>query len=90
LVQSIALFDTHPASAERLAARLRQHYPALRVEVRHNDPAGYDLVVNATPLGMEPGDPLPVDPSRLDRKTFVGEVVMRREMTPLLEAAAAR
>ena len=25
-----------------------------------------------------------------DPKTFVGEVVMKREMTPLLEAAAAR
>jgi shikimate dehydrogenase len=87
---SIALFDTHPRSAESLAARLRQHYPALRVEIRRNDPDGYDLVVNATPLGMKPGDPLPVDPTRLDRKTFVGEVVMKREMTPLLEAAAAR
>ena len=87
---SIALFDTRPRSAESLAARLRQHYPALRVEIRDNDPAGYDLVVNATPLGMESGDPLPVNPNRLDRKTFVGEVVMRREMTPLLEAAAAR
>jgi shikimate dehydrogenase len=87
---SIALFDTHPRSAESLAARLRQYYPALRVEIRPNDPAGYGLVVNATPLGMKPGDPLPVDPTRLDRKTFVGEVVMKREMTPLLEAAAAR
>jgi shikimate dehydrogenase len=39
---------------------------------------------------MKPGDPLPFDPTRLDRKTFVGEVVMKREMTPLLEAAATR
>jgi shikimate dehydrogenase len=84
---SITLFDTHPGSAESLAARLRQHYPAPRVEIGHNDRAGYDLVVNATPLGMNPGDPLPLDPTRLDRKTFVGEVVMKREMTPLLEAA---
>ena len=26
-----------------------------------NDPAGFDLVVNATPLGMKEGDPLPFD-----------------------------
>jgi len=44
---SIALFDTRPRSAESLAARLRQHYPALRVAIRDNDPAGYDLLVNA-------------------------------------------
>jgi shikimate dehydrogenase len=87
---SIVLSDTRPGSAESLATRLRRHYPELRVEIRHNDPAGYELVVNATPLGMEPGDPLPIDPTRLDRKTFVGEVVMKREMTPLLEAAATR
>lgn len=87
---SIALFDTRPRSAESLAARLRQHYPALRVEIRDNDPAGYDLVVNATPLGMNPGDPLPVDPARFARNTFIGEVVLKSEMTPFLEAAAAR
>jgi shikimate dehydrogenase len=87
---SIALFDTRSRSAESLAARLRQHYPAVAVEIRDNDPAGYDLVVNATPLGMKPGDPLPFDPTRLDRKTFVGEVVMKRKMTPLLEARESR
>jgi shikimate dehydrogenase len=87
---SIALFDTRPRSAKSLAARLNHHYPALRVEIGDNDPAGYDLVVNATPLGMNLGDRLPVDPTRLDRNTFVGEVVLKSEMTPLLEAAAAR
>jgi shikimate dehydrogenase len=39
---------------------------------------------------MKPDDPLPVDPKRLDSQAFVGEVVLKREMTPLLEAAAAR
>jgi len=87
---AIALCDASPASAEGLAARLRQNHPGLPVEVRTSDPAGYDLVVNATPLGMKPDDPLPFDVTRLGRDTFVGEVVMKQEMTPLLEAAAAR
>jgi shikimate dehydrogenase len=87
---SIALCDASPASAESLAARLRQHHPGLPVEVRSNDPCGYTLVVNATPLGMKSGDPLPIDVERLRRDTFVGEVVMKQEMTPLLQAAAAR
>jgi shikimate dehydrogenase len=86
----LALFDVLRGAAEGLAGRLRQHYPRLRVEVRDNDPAGYDLVVNATPLGMNAGDPLPFDPTRLARETFVGEVVMKAEMTPLLEAASRR
>ena len=87
---AIALFDTHRESAEALARRLAKHYPALDVRLATSDPAGYDLVVNGTPLGMKPGDPLPFDVSRLEPRTFVGEVVMKNEITPLLDAARAR
>jgi shikimate dehydrogenase len=86
---SIALYDTRREAAESLAAQLCTHYPALRVELRDNDPAGYQLVVNATPLGMEEGDRLPFDPDRLDPATFVGEVVLKGE-TPLVRAVARR
>jgi shikimate dehydrogenase len=89
-VRAIALFDVNGGSAEGLAGRLRRHYPALDVRVTSNDPAGYDLVVNGTPLGMSAGDPLPVDVSRLAKTTFVGEVVMKVEVTPLLHAARER
>ena len=89
-VASLSLFDTNSASVEGLAARLRQHYPKLGVHIRSNDPAGYDLVVNGTPLGMKATDPLPVDVTRLAPSTFVGEVVMKQEITPLLRAAKDR
>jgi shikimate dehydrogenase len=87
---AITVFDTDGAAADGLAARLRQHYPGIDVRVGSNDPAGYTLVVNGTPLGMKPGDPLPFDASRLAPETFVGEVVMKTEITPLLEAARSR
>lgn len=87
---TIALADTHHAAAAALAARLAKHYPALDLRLASGDPAGYDLVVNGTPLGMKPGDPLPFDVSRLEPSTFVGEVVLAQEITPLLEAARAR
>ena len=86
---SIAVSDVDPASADGLARRLRRHYPSIDVAIATNDPAGYDLAVNATPLGMNPGDPLPFDVARLSTSTFVGEVVMKQEITPLLEAARA-
>ena len=35
-------------------------------------------------------DPLPFDVARIDRRTFVGEVVMKQEITPLLAAAQAK
>ena len=86
----IDLFDTFTALAEGLAGRLKAHYRELEVELKAPDPAGYDLVVNCTPLGMKPDDPLPFDVSRLTPATFVGEVVSKAEMTPLLQAAQAR
>lgn len=86
----IALFDPHAPSQDGLAQRLQKHYPDLKVTTGSNEPSGFDLVVNATPMGMNPGDPMPLDVSRLDAKTFVGEVVMKSEMTAFLEAAKAR
>lgn len=86
----LAIFDPNGAGAEALAQRLREAYPALLAETGHNDPAGFDIVVNASPLGMNATDPLPMDVSRIDPATFVGEVVMKAEMTPFLAAAAAR
>ena len=87
---SIALCDIHAAAAQRLAARLRRHFPSLTVALQDNDPAGYRLVVNATPLGMSDGDPLPFDPARVDGDAFVGDVVLTAELSPLLKAVARR
>jgi shikimate dehydrogenase len=89
-VAVLALHDVHAAAAQGLAQRLGQHFPKVAVTAGGNDPAGFDLVVNATPLGMNADDPLPLDVSRLEAGSFVGEVVMRTEMTPFLQAARAR
>lgn len=89
-VGTLALFDVNDDAAQALAARLRTHYPQLQVRTGERDPAGHALVVNGTPLGMNEGDELPIDVSRLDARTFVGEVVMRTEMTAFLKAAQAR
>lgn len=89
-VGTISLFDVNVGAAQGLGERLHQHYPALVVTVGSNDPAGFDIVVNATPMGMNEGDPMPMDVSRIAPGTFVGEVVMRTEMTAFLAAAQAR
>jgi shikimate dehydrogenase len=88
--EEIGLYDVHSATAEALADRLRQNYRKLKVTVGSNDPAGFGLVVNATPLGMKPGDPMPMDISHLSPSTFVGEVVLKAETTAFLAAAKER
>jgi shikimate dehydrogenase len=89
-VARIGLYDATAAAADGLADRLRGHYPALEVRTGSNDPSGYALVANGTPLGMNEGDPLPMDVSRISPSALVGEVVMKQEMTPFLRAVAAR
>nr|WP_315300097.1 ThiF family adenylyltransferase [Raoultella terrigena] len=89
-VRALTLYDSHPQAAQALAGRLLQHYPALDLSLMQRDPQGHDLVVNATPLGMKADDPLPLDPQRLSPASWVGEVVMTHEMTPLLRAAQQR
>lgn len=89
-VATLSLFDSYTASQDGLAQRLRQHYPALEVITGSNDPAGFDVVVNATPMGMNAGDPMPMDIDRIAPSTFVGEVVMKTEMTAFLLAVQAR
>ena len=89
-IAEIGLFDRNAASSDGLATRLRNHYTALKVTTGSNDPAGYDVVVNATPMGMNEGDELPMNVSRIAPTTFVAEVVMKSEMTAFLAAAKAR
>jgi shikimate dehydrogenase len=36
---------------------------------------------------MNDGDPLPMDVDRISPDTFVGEVVMKQQITPFLQAA---
>ncbi|MEQ1612930.1 MAG: shikimate dehydrogenase [Hyphomicrobiaceae bacterium] len=86
----IGLYDPHAPTMKGLCDRLRQHYPKLNVTLGSIDPAGWDVVVNATPLGMKLNDPLPMDVSRIAPTTFVGEVVMKQEVTPFLAAARER
>ncbi|MFZ1813366.1 MAG: shikimate dehydrogenase [Rhizobiaceae bacterium] len=86
-VGHIALFDPREGASENLMRKLVSHYRDLNVTTDSNDPDGFDIVVNATPLGMDANDPLPFRCERLKRGALAGEVVMRKELTPFLEAA---
>jgi shikimate dehydrogenase len=87
---ALNLYDTRADAATALSTRLAQCYPKLRLSTGSKDPAGHDLVVNATPLGMNEGDPMPMDVARIAPEACVGEVVMKQEMTAFLKAVQAR
>jgi shikimate dehydrogenase len=49
--------------------------------------SGADLVVDATPLGLYPDDPVSFDPSLLARETLVMDLIYNPMETPLLKKA---
>lgn len=89
-VAKLGLKDFSPESAEALGARIKRHYPHIEVVTGSDDLDGFDIIVNATPIGMKEGDPLPFDMGRISSKMFIGEVVMKQEHTPFLQAALAK
>ena len=58
-----------------------------RVAVGRDDANGFDMVANATPMGMRAEDPFPVDIASLSTGMHVGDVVTVPEVTPLIAAA---
>jgi len=88
--KSIALYDVNAESVRTLAERLKRYFPEAEIKAGLKDPQGYQLVVNGTPLGMRPDDPLPIDVTRLQSSTLVADAVMKVDMTPLLREASAR
>jgi shikimate dehydrogenase len=54
------------------------------------DPRGCELVINATGLGMNVHDALPLDPDRLEPGSVVVDIVNAPDPTPLCRAAHAR
>ncbi len=91
----ITIANRTARKAEDLAARLRGRFPGLAAAAipgapGATDPAGHDLVVNATSLGLRAEDPLPLDAARLEPAMTVAEIIMKPERTPLLLAAERR
>ncbi|MGG5819433.1 shikimate dehydrogenase family protein [Falsiroseomonas sp. HW251] len=85
----LALNDVTAARAEALAALLRSNFPGTRAVPAPPYPRGFDIVVNATPLGLRAGDPLPLDASGLAAGQLVADVIPNPEVTPLIAAARA-
>jgi shikimate dehydrogenase len=89
-VAGLTIANRTATRAERLARDIAASYAAVAVAAGPPDPAGHDVVINATSLGMRPSDPLPVAVSRLAPGTLVCDIVTRPEQTRLLDEAAAR
>jgi shikimate dehydrogenase len=89
-VAAIGVHNRTRARAEALVARIRSEHPDCNVRVVGPDPSGYEIIINATSAGVDPGDGYPLDVSRLAPGMLAAEVVMAVRETPFLRVAAER
>lgn len=85
--RSLFLLNRTTSKAESLAVRLREAFPNLSVSTALPREGAIDIAINATSLGMRPGDDLPFPGALVDRASLVAECVVAPEITPLLELA---
>jgi len=90
--KEISLIDVDSSRVEQLARELGIGYPATQVRIGYPDKSERaDLLVNATPLGLKAGDPLPLDQNRwpVGNAGFVYDLIYQPAETALLGAAKA-
>jgi shikimate dehydrogenase len=87
--RSLAIFDVDEGRAEDLAVTVAAG-TGCQTRVGAPDPHGYEIVINATPLGMKSDDPMPVDPNRLVAGSTVVDIINSQDPTALCRAARAR
>ena len=89
--KTLLLFDLDPVKAKKLGNDIRNN-TAARVMVidqkglaKHSQDA--ECIINATPLGLKPGDPLPIQRQLIQKGHLICDLVYNPLWTPLLKAA---
>lgn len=89
-IRKLSIHNRTHSAAQQILQGIKSIYPGVETSLGSEDPIGFDLVVNATSLGMRAEDPLPLDASRLNATQAVAEIIMTPKLTPLLEQAQAK
>lgn len=87
-VAELFLVNRTPAKAEEVITEIRQRFPKLKATAGYPNGA-VDLLLNATSLGLKPGDTSPLDEAQfsLRQAKAVYDMIYRPAETPLLKAA---
>jgi shikimate dehydrogenase len=88
LPAQLVLSNRNIQRAEDAVQRITSVLPGVDIKTGPADAIGFDVVINATSLGLEDGDSSPVPAETLNPGMLVCEAVMRE--TPLLKAASER
>jgi len=86
---AIAVVDLNAERARTLIDQVRGNYPGCKITQGSALAPGFDIIINATPVGMRPGDGVPAEVAPFSRSMTVVDIVLAREPSPLLRRAAA-
>jgi shikimate dehydrogenase len=89
-VTHLTIANRTQSKVEDLIRRLKIAYPLADVRIGTADPAGHDLVVNGTSLGLKTGDALPFMTETLQPCQIIAEVIMDPEETAVMAHARAK
>lgn len=84
----LSLFDIDRPKAEKLANDLKEIRNNIHLLDRIQDTSKSDIIINATPLGMKPDDPLPIDTDQIRSGMIVYDLVYKN--TALLQEASPK
>lgn len=88
-VASLTIANRTFEKARELAAAVSKHFPAVPVSAGPADAGNQDLVIQATSLGLKPGEALPLDPATFTAGCGLFDIIAARD-TELMAAVAAR
>jgi shikimate dehydrogenase len=83
----ISVYDPETQRSVQLANSIEASFGVSCIAAGDNDPAGFDVIINASPLGLKTSDPLPLPTENISASAVVCDILMKNQPTPLLKAA---
>ena len=82
----LGLFDVDTARLTETVTKLSERFPG-KVFAHTNDPSGFDIIANVTPIGMKSSDPTPVQADKLSADMAVCDSITKPAVTELIKWA---
>lgn len=89
-LERVLINDLAGDRLDHLVSRLAARWPGKVRAVPQGAAVGPDFIINATPLGLKPTDPLPFAVESLSERTVVADIIMKPARTRLLGEAERR
>ena len=89
-IQSLRIVNRDAARARSLVDKVNKHCGRVLAQHGKADLHACDIVINATSLGLQPSDALPVDADALEARHLVVDLVARPPITRFLQAAQGK